>query len=228
MILSKLVSIAGQYAPAGSGNWANAFTTLKQNLGPTATGTTTNWNFKNRADGSYNLRLKVTDKNGNVLVYSPVVTGLIDRKAPALYGSPQPANAIYKAGTQISYSYTENINTNVRSSMVKMKDVTTNAIISTDVSAFGNTLVIVPKTSITSLTGHQFRVIADSIEDLNGNRKASPDTLLFSVGSSTPGTGPDALNITAGKTTITEDLRVSYRCSFYQGDTGIITYSDLL
>ncbi len=204
---SKLVSIALQYNVPGTGTWTTAFTVLKNKLGNAITGTTKSWNIKNIADGPYNLRLMVIDKNNNI-VYSSVVTGAIERTPPALFGIPRPSDGIYRTGTQISYKYTEVIdNTNLRDSMVHFKDLTTNTAIPVQLSGFSNRLIILPAINIAPLVGHLFRVIVDSVADLYGNVKTTPDTSFFNVATTIFSTGSDALNITIGKSSMYEDAK---------------------
>ena len=204
---SRLASIVFQYNVPGSPTWTNGFTVLKNKLGSSGIGTTKSWNIKNIADGPYNLRLMVIDKNNNI-VYSPVVTGAIERTPPALFGIPRPSDGIYRTGTQISYKYTEVINnTNLRDSMVHFKDLTTNTAIPVQLSGFNNRLIILPAINIAPLVGHLFRVIVDSITDLYGNVKTTPDTSFFNVATTIFSTGSDALNITIGKSSMYEDAK---------------------
>jgi len=203
---TKLQTIALEYSAVGSSNWTTAFTDFKTSLGPSGTGTTTIWNITNVPDGAYNLRLVVQDKF-NHIVYSQVATGLIDRVPPALFGTPQPSNGIYTAGSQIAFSYTQNIDgSKLTGSSVQMTDLTGNAIIPVQASAFANTLAIVPSINLIQITnGHNISVIVSGITDLDGNVKIKPDTSYFTVGSSIPGTGPDAVNVTIGVDSLFED-----------------------
>jgi hypothetical protein len=207
---SKLTTVTLQYASAvnrfvaASANWATIVTKTKANLGKSLS-TSYNWNIAGIPDGSYSLRLMVTDQYNNTS-YSTVATGLIDRTPPALFGSPKPAGGIYTAGSQISFSYTELINnTGLRASMVHMQDLTVNKAIGVQLNAFANTLVIVPTINVSTYTGHMFRVIADSVADLYGNIKTTPDTLYFTVGKTTFGTGKDAVNLTLSPDSLYED-----------------------
>ncbi len=226
---SRLASIAVQYNLPGdpNGNWVTITTIAKAKLGKTST--TYYWKTGKLADGPYNLRLMVKDKLNNI-VYSTVAPGLIDRVAPSLFGVPQPANRTYIAGTQISYSYTENINTtNLVPGMVSMKNLTTNTTIPVQLSAFGNTLIVVPATSIVSNNGHQYRVIANNVSDIYGNVKTTPDTTYFTVGTTTFSTGSDALNIATVPSSMYEDakgfLRVQFTRNTKATDTLVVYYN---
>jgi hypothetical protein len=224
---SKLASIGVQFNIPGQSTWTTLKTFTKKQLG--ATSTNFSWNISAIADGPINIRLIIKDKLSNT-VYSLVSPGLIARTPPALYGTPQPANSIYAAGTQISYSYTENIvTTNLRSSMVKFKDLTSNTAAAVQLSAFGNTMIIVPSGNITTNVGHLYRVIVDSVSDLYGNIKTAPDTSYFTVQSSNLSTGSDALNIATAPSSILEDangvLTISFTRKTAVSDTVVIYYN---
>lgn len=209
---SHLASISLQYNLEGTGTWKNAFTVIKSKLG--ATSTTSKWRISKVPDGKYNLRLMIQDKFNNI-VYSEVVAGTIARNPPALYGVPKPSNGIYKTGTQISYSYTENIDNNkLTDSTVHFKDLTTNTPIAVQLSAYANRLVIIPKVDISPYTGHLLRVIVDSIYDFYGNARTHRDTAYFKVAATIFGTGPDALNLSIGKNSIYEDDKGSMDVHF--------------
>ena len=224
--LSGLKNIAVQYNIPGTSTWTTLSTIAKSKLG--ATSTTYYWKTSTLADGPYNLRLQVTD-NSNRIVYSSVASGIIDRTAPSLFGVPKPVSGTYTAGTQISFRYNENINTAINASMVKLFDLTTSNTIPTQLSAFNNTIIIVPSTNIAANTGHLYRVIANNVTDLNGNIKTTPDTSYFTVGKSTFGTGSDALNITTTPGSIYEDSKGSLAVKFTRNskvtDTAIIYYT---
>ncbi|HVW98912.1 MAG TPA: T9SS type A sorting domain-containing protein [Candidatus Babeliaceae bacterium] len=225
--LSGLSSIAVQYNVPGASTWTTLSTIAKANLG--ATSTTYYWKTSKLADGAYNLRLQVKDKSGNI-IYSSVATGVIDRIPPALFGIPEPRTGIYAVGTQISYNYTEKIDSALRPSMVQLRDLTTSKTIATQLSAFLNKMIILPATSIIGSTNHRFRVIVDSVADLHGNVKTTPDTTYFTVGTSTFGTGSDALNITTTPGSIYEDSKGSLAVKFTRNskilnDTAVIYYT---
>ncbi len=209
---SKLSSIAFQYNVPGQNTWKTVTSFAKSKL--TTTSKTYIWNITNIADGPYNLRLMVKDKFGNT-VYSLVTPGVIDRKAPALFGTPKPVSGIYSAGTQISFSYTKTIiNTNLKNSMVDFRDMTTGTPVPFRLSAFNNRLIVTPIISILPNNGHVFRVIADSVTDLYGNVKIRPDTLVFKVGSTSFSTASDALNVTPTLASIYEDSKATIKLRF--------------
>lgn len=206
---SKLTSIALQYSVPGTSNWSTGFTIAKKNLGSIST--TSNWDISKIADGPYNLRLKVKDKNNNV-IYSKAVKGKIDRRPPQLFGTAQPASTVYTAGTQISYSYSENIN--ISNSTVKMRDMTDDKNMNVDLSVYNNMMIVMPRNSITANIGHLYRVIADAISDIYGNVKTMADTMYFTVNPSVFGTGADGLNIASKNTSIYEDGKGSMDVKF--------------
>ena len=225
---SRLASIAFQYNIPGTSNWLTVTSFGKNKLGKTST--SYNWNISKLADGPYNLRLQVKDKSGNI-IFSPVTPGTIARTGPQLFGVPKPTNNVYVAGTQIAFRYTEVIvNTNLKSSMVELRDMTAGTTIPVQLSAFSNKMIIVPGTNIINNTGHFFRVIVDSVTDLYGNVKTRPDTSYFTVGKSTFATGSDALNVTTNPGSIYEDATGSLKVRFTRNSkvTGpTVVYYDL-
>ncbi len=208
---SRVSSISIEYSTVGDASWIPIATFGKASLGNGATGKTYNWNIGGLPDGAYGIRLLLQDASGRI-TYSPSVTGIISRIPPALYGTPQPSNSIYTAGTQISFSYTENILDNATA---KMKDITTGDSLPVQTGVFGNTMVVVvPNVDLIARNSHVIRVIAANATDLYGNRKARPDTSFFSVGVSSFDLGASAINLTMDKNLLNEDARDSITVRF--------------
>ncbi len=224
--VTTLKNIAVQYNVPGTSVWKTITTIAKSSLG--ATSTTYYWKTSKLTDGAYNLRLQVTD-NSSRIIYSSVASGVIDRTAPSLFGIPQPAAGTYAVGTQISFSYNENVNTILNAATIQMKDITSGQTVTTQASAFANTIIVVPTGDIIGNTGHIYRVIAKNVSDVNGNTKTAPDTSYFTVGSSTYGTGSDALNISTTPGSIYEDSKGSLAVKFIRNskvtDTAVIYYN---
>ncbi len=117
--VANLQSIELQHTNAGSSNRVTD-TTLSQAQITNPASTTFNWNLTNITDGSYDIRLKLACASG--IVYSRRVTGIIDRKAPIVFGIPEPTDNSYVAGDIISITYNEFINTtNLGNNQVKLR-----------------------------------------------------------------------------------------------------------
>lgn len=66
------------------------------------------WNTTSALEGSYQVRALVTGETGRTFA-SETVTGLIDRLAPQVLGTPQPADGVYHSGDEVSITFTEAI-----------------------------------------------------------------------------------------------------------------------
>ena len=69
------------------------------------------WEFKDLQDGAYNLRIKSLCSNGSVND-SNILTGIMDRSNPGIFGEPTPTNnGSLGFNQQISITFTEEIDT---------------------------------------------------------------------------------------------------------------------
>jgi len=207
---NNLSSISLQYDTASGYNWktVNTFTPGSLN----ANSTNYNWDISQLLDGAYKLRLVVEkdySNNTKAFAYSPVVSGVVDRLAPALYGAPEPATGIYVTGSPISFSYTKTINQlKINAVGVTIKDQTRGGVgIPVSFNSFSNTLVITPSTNLLNYAGDKMMVIVNGITDLNGNQKTTPDTAYFVVSGNNIaadsrlqfiGTNPNVISVTIG------------------------------
>ncbi|MEP7264017.1 MAG: carboxypeptidase-like regulatory domain-containing protein, partial [Bacteroidota bacterium] len=193
--VANLQSVTLEYSSDGTSNWNTGFTKQQNQINNSVNGTTVNWDVSNIPDGKYNLRLKLNCATG--IIYSYRVTGIIDRKAPGLFGKPEPTDNNYLAGDPVSFSYDENIdNTNLNSGKVSMTLLSNNSNIPVSVSGFGNKIAISPSVNLLSYAGDSVRVVVHDIADIYGNVKTTADTIYFTIGTFIPSTGPNAANVT--------------------------------
>ncbi len=206
---NNITSISLQYDTASGYHWKTLNTFTAANLN--ANSTNYNWDIKNLLDGAYKLRLVVEkdySNNTKAFTYSEVVSGYIDRVAPALYGAPEPTTGIYVTGSPISFSYTKIINQLTLNAVnVIIKDQTRGVGIPCTFNSFSNTLVITPSTNLLNFAGDKMMVIVKGITDLNGNQKTTPDTAYFVVSGNNIaadsrlqfiGTNPNIISVTIG------------------------------
>lgn len=141
------------------------------------------WNISGLTDTAYNLRLKMRCSNQDIM-YSDVISGVIDRVAPALIGSAQPVSGIYIPGTSnISFTYSEPIdNSNLNNGTVELLRRSSNSLLPVTVSAVNERLVITPVNGL-GTQNDSFRVIVRNVADQYGNVKTVPDTSFFRLGS---------------------------------------------
>ncbi len=183
--LSNIDSVTLQYQKKrerGGSFWQNGFS-VKRAAITDPLNFTFPWNITALADTVYDLRLRMVCTNGD-RVYSEVISGIIDRAAPALLGSPQPISGVYIPGTNnIAFTYTEPIdNSNLNNGTVEMIRRSNNSIVPVTVTAVNEKLVITPVSSL-GTQRDSFRVIVRNVADRNGNIKATPDTSYFNLGS---------------------------------------------
>lgn len=182
-----------------------------------STGTNTNWNdgpFLTNAqlasgfyfdvsalpEGAVNFRLRLDCSTGTV--YSGRSTGFIDRKAPQLFGIPDPTDDNYVNGDIIAFTYNEALNTNPAALQVTVRRLSNNQLISATASVSDNKIIITPTSSITGLNGDSIRVIISGISDVYGNVRVQADTTRFIVGTTVAGTGNQALTVSLTNPTV--------------------------
>ncbi|GAB3515779.1 hypothetical protein GCM10027442_32170 [Emticicia fontis] len=191
--VANLTNVSLEYSKVGTSNWSTGFTKTAAQLSTDPSGTLVNWDIANLPDGKYNIRLKLLCASN--VVYSQTVTGIIDRVAPKLFGSPEPTDDNYVIGDQISATFDEALGcANLNSNNVIIKNLKTNAIIQAQLGCFDNKIMIVPKVSM-GVTPDSIRVTLQNIQDLYGNVKTTPDSWKFILGNSVAATGNKALSI---------------------------------
>lgn len=202
-VKANLTSVTLEYAKVGTSDWADGFTRTSAQLDADAvTGTLVNWDITNITDGNYRLRLKLLCVPSNI-IYSETVSGIIDRQAPQLLGIPEPTDANYVVGDEISAKFTENLKcSNLNNGNVLVKNLTTNTTINAQLGCFENGLTIVPLASL-GANGDSVRVTLQNIEDAHGNVKATSDSWKFIIGTSVAATGNLALSLKPASTGLT-------------------------
>lgn len=201
--LSAVQSVALEYMPVNSSNWRLGFTRTAAQLTNSPNGTQVNWNVATLADGQYYIRMRMTCSGG--LIYTQRVKGTIDRNGPLVFGVPQPSDYRYSVGDEISFSYNENINTqNLNQQLVSLERMANQTFIPISVTGFANKLVVVSQTDLMAYSGEWLRLVVKDVEDVYGNKKTNPDTLIFDVGNFVPATGNRALQVVANPATKAE------------------------
>ena len=182
--VANLQQVVLQYRKTGGASWLDAVgnnTVMTANDLAGKTSYMLDWNVAPLVEGKYDIRVKLVCSSG--LVYSNTASGAIDRKAPSLFGRPDPTDDNYATGDVIAFSYDENIDvSDLNNNKVKMYQLSNNSLIPTTVSGSGNKLVILPSVNLLTLLGDSIRVVVSNISDLNGNVKTTPDTSKFTIG----------------------------------------------
>jgi len=224
---ATLTKIDVEYSKGGSDNWVTAFTLQKNQLVANPNSTAINWDITGLTDSIYSLRVKLYCSGG--VIYSERSTGVIDRKAPAVFGKPEPTDDNFVNGDVIGISYNEIIgNAGLNNNKVYMRNITDAVDIPVQVSGYENKIAIVPTVNLTALTGKTIRVIVKDISDSYGNLKSTPDTFQFTVGTVVPGTGPQ-LTVSISNASVQENgsdsIAVIFTLSQAATDSLRINYS---
>ncbi|MES2645863.1 MAG: LamG-like jellyroll fold domain-containing protein [Bacteroidota bacterium] len=209
--LPNLQTVSLEHTTSGSSAWITD-TTVFQGQIENASSTTVNWNTTNLPDGAYDLRFKLVCASGTV--YSQRVTGIVDRTAPVVFGTPDPTDDNYVTGDIIAYTYNENIDNSNLANKIELRRMSNNVLIPLQASGFQNKVVIVPSSNISGFTGDTMRLIMTGVADVYGNSKQQADTTYFAVGLTVPGAGSTVLNLTSNRRTMFENAFDSLEVRF--------------
>lgn len=162
----------------GSGIWINFDTIPKADLGPV--NTTSIWNIGNLSDGQYEIRAVSLCKGGLPAGSSDFIQGIIERRAPQVLGTPQPADGVLSAGDEVSITFDENIRCTgiqtaennaglISNRNIGLYDIGRDELVNFTFSCLDNKIVLVPTDANVLLENRRFRVVVDSLQDLAGN-----------------------------------------------------------
>ncbi|MCP9769902.1 hypothetical protein EGI22_18515 [Lacihabitans sp. LS3-19] len=156
-------------------------------------GTQVKWDISTLTDGRYNFRLKLLCSTN--VIYTPTVSGVIDRIASILFGNPEPTDDYYVIVDQISATYNETLGcANMNNTNLVLKNLKTNSIIPAQFGCYENKVMIVPLSSMGAVND-SMRVTLQNIRDLADNIKTTPDSWVFILGSSVAETGNKAVSL---------------------------------
>jgi len=135
------------------------------------------WGTTGLKDGEYEIRAVTQCVGGLNPGSSTVITGRIERVAPELFGTPEPADGILSAGDEISITFNELIKcdglikADIRNNNnVGLYDVSTGVLIDALISCSGDKIVIVPNVPNKFIENKALRVQVNNIPDLVGNK----------------------------------------------------------
>ena len=201
--------IAIQYAFQGSNTWITKETYTKAAYMDNEFGFIKSVNIADLPDGKYKFRAKL--KCGLNNIYSKSVNGIIDRKAPALFGSLEPSDKVYVAGDVISATFNETINCNVmQQTDFTLKRASNNAPVAATLGCFQNQILITPSVDIAgTLNGEKLLVNLSGVEDLSGNVAGQTFSWDFTIGTAPASSSPHTVNLLAGINQIVENANDS-------------------
>ncbi|MEZ4697569.1 MAG: LamG-like jellyroll fold domain-containing protein [Rhodothermales bacterium] len=191
----SLVAVGMDYRLKGQPNWLPALDTAMVDLGLDATSWTTFWIPPQ--DGEYELRARtecVSTAAGAdpPKVYSPIAEGVVDTKAPLVFGTPEPADQILTLGRDIAITFdepilcksivTNGVGTNTTLSYASGPDQGT-AITGLLKACDSRKVILAPPSSFdwAAAEGLVLEAFMDGVTDLSGNPLAAPATWMFTV-----------------------------------------------
>lgn len=177
--VSDLNQVIVQYTESGLNLWSTALLLDPGDLNSNSSvGTFIDWDVSHLEDGEYDIRIKLNCTNATI--YTPRVSGSLDRQKPMVLGIPYPLDDTYEDGVdEISIRYTESIDCgNVTARLI---NIDTEEVINSTIGCASNLAELVPVPLLESLGPAAYRVTIEGIEDLHGN-EADPYSWVFLVG----------------------------------------------
>ena len=156
-------SVVVEYSRLNQDSW-NTLANYSTNEVPT---TNFDVNVSSLVDGEYDIRLKLYCNGG--VINTPRASGIIDRVAPTVFGTPQPLDDVYdqSANDEISVTFEEDIA--CANATVLLTDMETLEVIPATLSCSGNKAIIVPDIVLDTRGPAIYRVTLSGVEDLYGN-----------------------------------------------------------
>ncbi len=160
----------------GDGAWINIAEIPKADLG--AVFEIVQWNLPTSfKDGFYEIRAVTQCFSGALNPgISKVVKGKIEREAPEIFGTPEPADGVYSAGDEISVRFNEDIRCDLLiqadifdNNNVGLYNTRTGNLVDAVITCSGDKITLVPNVANQFIENDVLRVEIDNIKDLAGN-----------------------------------------------------------
>lgn len=199
---ANLQEIGLQYRISGSAQlWHNANSIPASAL--TGPYSYINLNLAPLTDGTYELRAYakcLSPTSGLSYTYSPVVSGVIDRRGVDLFGTPEPANGILNRGDNISITFNSPIDCNhiYGGISTSLRRADNGISIPDSVICSGNGLILKIKSDslLNTLDGIVLTASVYDLHDANGNALGQPIQWSFMVNRALVYWTPSNMNIT--------------------------------
>jgi hypothetical protein len=200
---SNLINIGLQYRSPG-GTWLPATNPAIPRSALTSAYYNFLFNVTALPDGPYELRAYANCgavPGGET--FSPILSGVIDRSALSLFGTPSPADGVLNLTQDISVTFNGSVNCNqaaiytpIFSSLVRNDN---GQVIPDSVTCNGNQLIIYtnPPSLIDSLENVTLTATINNVYDVNGNSLQQPIVWSFLVSRSKVYWNPANVNISA-------------------------------
>ncbi len=177
----RLKKVQLQYAPKGTFAWTIGEEWQPAALSDATDGTVLNWNVAGFPDGAYDIRLRADYGEGDV--FSSVSRGLIDRRPPAVFGLPEPADGELLSSEVISITFDEALACFDQSpQQVLFRSLTTGIVYPVELGCAERTLIIRPLWNHNAHQGENVEVQLISASDLNRNKIKDTISWRFTIG----------------------------------------------
>ncbi len=178
--LKSLRKVQLQISPKNQFAWSIAAEWQAGSLSTDPDGTIVTW-LANELDGDYDIRLRAD--YGDADVYSSIVSGKIDRKAPEIFGLPEPADGELNAGEVIAISFDEPIHCfALNPQNVVFISLTDQTTYPAEIGCSGNTIIIKPLWNTPAHKNELVEVRLSGIADLFDNQLDRPIVWQFIIG----------------------------------------------
>lgn len=175
---AELSKLKLQYSLADDNYWITNKVIEKSELG--SSGASVKFPFALLPDGEYNIRAVVECTYG--IVYSNLITGVVDRMPPELFGLPEPSDLELNKGDVISVSFNESVNCiKFSSGDVVMKRQNSDTKYALTTGCNDNRIIIVPAIPVEEISKDTFYVELTNVEDLYGNKRTDTIRWVFVI-----------------------------------------------
>ena len=172
----SLVSVGAEYQRAGTDQWLPVGAEVPAAAVPrdaqgNPQSVSIRWSMPGVPEGSYSVRAFTRCGGGeNARNFSGTASGVIDRAAPQVFGTPQPADGTLSLGEDISVTFNEDIDcASANGATVHLEAVSPLQAIAATEGCNGRTVVITPTVDLGAYEGQQLRATVTGIRDKVGN-----------------------------------------------------------
>lgn len=137
-------------------------------------------------DGDYEIRVKMDCGASQTL--SNILRGKIDRTGLRLFGTPEPADAIWTAGDEISFSFDKNLDcplvtnpTFITDNISIIDKSNGDADVPFTMACFNNKVIFLTDSPMSDYDGHILEVQINEMESQQGNGLITPESWSFRV-----------------------------------------------
>lgn len=179
-----------QYKPSGGFAWETGAEWQPDDLSDATDGTTLAWDVVNLMDGKYDVRIRADYGDGDV--YSAPAAGVIDRRAPQLFGLPEPADGALQPGDVVATAFDEPLDCFAMSARnVTFESLTTGDFYPVELGCSEGKLILKPLWNANQHLGETIRVRLSNAADRYGNLQTEPVVWTFVIRGGTGGATTD-------------------------------------